>query len=48
MKSINPGRRKPKGIRLKAGEDAGRCTTPPRVNPWQGAEFAKVVIISWC
>jgi len=32
-KSINPERRDPKGINLRAGEDEGRCTPPSRVNP---------------
>jgi len=31
-KSINPRCRKPKGINLRAGEDKGRCTPPPRAN----------------
>jgi len=47
-KSINPERRKPKGINLRAGEEKGRCTLPPRENPWRGVELGKVVIISWC
>jgi len=33
MKSINPMLRKPKGINLRAGENEGRCTPPPRANP---------------
>jgi len=32
-KSINPERREPKGINLRAGKDEGRCTPPPRANP---------------
>jgi len=32
-RSITPEGRKPKGINLRAGEDEGRCTPPPRANP---------------
>jgi len=33
MTSINPERREPKGINLRAGEDEGRCTAPRKANP---------------
>jgi len=32
-KSINPERIESKGINLRAGEEKGRCTPPPRANP---------------
>jgi len=47
-KSINPERRKPKGMNLKAGEGRGGMTPPPRASSWRGVEGRKVVIISWC
>jgi len=33
MKSINPERRKPKGINLREGESRGGMPPPPRTNP---------------
>ena len=47
-KSINPGWRKPKGIKIREGESRGGMPQPPRTNPWRRVEFGKVVIISWC
>jgi len=35
-KSINPERRKPKGMNLKTGESRGGMTPPPRASSWQG------------
>jgi len=40
-KSINPERRKPKGMNLKAGESRGGMTPPPRASSWQGWRVAK-------
>jgi len=45
-KSINPERRKPKGMNLKAGESRGGMTPPLRGSLWRGVEGTKVVIIS--
>jgi len=47
-KSINPERRKPKGVNLREGKCRGGVTPPPRANSYRGVEFGKVVIISWC
>jgi len=47
-KTINPERRKPKGMNLKAGESRGGMTPPPRANSWRGVDGRKVVIIWWC
>jgi len=47
-KTINPERRKPKGMNLKAGESREGMTPPPRASSWRGVEGRKVVIISWC
>jgi len=33
-KYINPERRKPKGMNLKAGESRGGMTPPPRASSW--------------
>jgi len=48
MKTINPERRKPKGINLKAGESRGGMTPPPTASSCRGVEGRKVVIILWC
>jgi len=47
-KTINPERRKPKGMNLKAAESRGGMTPPPRASSWRGVEGSKVLIISWC
>jgi len=40
-KTINPERRKPKGVNLKARESRGGLTPPPRASSWQGWRVEK-------